>query len=178
VQQIIENSAREFDQSSLSLVSLFNDPFGIHGISHAKRVYVLIALLAELEKLEEDEKELLKLAALYHDIGRKGDGGCIKHGKYSVDMIVEYNLVQINNEQLNILKFIIENHCIDDADAIATIESYNFINEKRVKYLFDIFKDADALDRVRTDDLDTSYLRTASARRSVVIAYDLLELYE
>jgi response regulator RpfG family c-di-GMP phosphodiesterase len=47
---------------------------GIHGINHTKRVLFLVELLAALENLAEPERDILSVAAVYHDIGRVSDG--------------------------------------------------------------------------------------------------------
>lgn len=56
---------------------------------------------------------------------------------------------------LEIIKFIIENHCINDEEAL--LKLINCFPEKdieRIKRLYFIFKDSDNLDRVRLGDLD------------------------
>jgi hypothetical protein len=47
---------------------------GIHGINHNKRVLFLVELLAALENLTETERDILSIAACYHEIGRTHDG--------------------------------------------------------------------------------------------------------
>lgn len=46
--------------------------------------------------------------------------------------------------------------------------------QARIKYLFFLFKDCDALDRVRILDLDFKYLRYRRSWQLTLVAYQLL----
>lgn len=52
----------------------FHRTQGIHGIHHTRRVLFLVELLAAHENLDEPERDILFIAAVYHDIGRIHDG--------------------------------------------------------------------------------------------------------
>lgn len=99
------------------------------------------------------------------------------HGYESYNKAVELGLLEkAAAEDENILKFIIDNHCIDDNKAIMNINDYGIDNIERAIYLYKIFKDADCLDRVRLNimEFDTRYLRLDISRKMVLLAKQLL----
>lgn len=152
----------------------FNEPYGIHGIEHTKRVTTLTLLLCEQLKVNDIEKGILSICGCLHDIGRINDFTDETHGKLSVDKIKEYNLLNgANKQETNIINFIIENHCISDCKAIENLNESNLENKEEIFRLFSIFKDADALDRVRLNDLDINYLRYEQSKALVNTAWGL-----
>ena len=128
-----------------------------------------IIMLARLNELNDEQKTILFLAAVYHDIGRNEDGIDISHGIRSCQKIDRLGLLNNFTEtQRNMVKYIIENHCYDKDKEIP--QNIDCIEAKR---LSDLFKDADALDRVRINDLDTNYLRNEYSKRLIHIAWIL-----
>ena len=157
-------------------VNLFDDPYGIHGISHAKRVILILRKLADYESLSIPEKTLLAYAGLYHDIGRTNNGIEAEHGFNSYKKIVELALIDdidLNTEELEIIKFIVQYHCLDDEVGYKAIQGYNIRDVEKAKLLFDIFKDADGLDRVRINNFDPGFLRLENSHKLISTAYDL-----
>ena len=67
-------------------------------------------------------------------------------------------------------------HDQDDSLGLSEIEKSSDLSERGV-LLYQIFKDADALDRFRLgpDGLDVNFLRTEEARQLVDFAKDLLQ---
>lgn len=126
-------------------------------------------LLAYMKGLDLEDKEILIEAALYHDTGRRSDSEDNTHGGESARMLQE---AYPDTDPITL--FLMEYHCRPDK------EGYDFISEHwrdrqdalRVKTLFDIFKDADGLDRVRLGnyELDMFQLRTEEARKLPQIA--------
>lgn len=148
---------------------------GIHSTDHFKRVLFHSLILARMESLNNIEKDILIEASRYHDIGRGNDAICFKHGIESYKILEESNILdKYPEEERETIRYVIENHCIHDKDFIP-IEKYKIENRDRAKRLLAIFKDADALDRVRIRDLDTNYLRTDFAETLTLVAYQLLE---
>ena len=151
--------------------ALFDRPGSIHGVTHAKRVLLHVLMLSRLAALTPAEREVLILAAKYHDIGRADDGLCTLHGAWSVEKMDRLGLFAgISGRDAAALRFIIINHCVDDQEALAGADGI----EPRTVRLFKMLKDCDGLDRVRIHDLDLSYLRTAAAKRLALVAYQLL----
>ena len=154
--------------------SLFKNPYGIHGVNHAKRVLILCnCLLYLLDDKNIENKIILSLASIYHDIGRKYDSNYKSHGKSSWRKIEQLKLLLDEEDQIKeTVKYIIENHSVDDGET--NIETYHIVHRSRAKYLYNIFKDADALDRIRIGDLDTSLLRIKESKNLQNLANYLL----
>lgn len=74
-----------------------------------------------------------------------------------------------------LVEFIIEYHCRPDEEGYQAIQNTRELSKRRTKsrQLFDIFKDADALDRVRfgLQDLDINQLRTPEAKLLPLFAH-------
>lgn len=156
---------------------LFINPDGLHGVLHSKRVMLLVLFLAEQLKCTEQDIHLLAMAAAYHDIGRRHDGICEVHGMLSIRKATKLGLINhFNGEDLEILKYIIIYHCMDDQTGLDEISSMKIFNQERAKALLKILKDADNLDRVRLGDLDTKFLRHDISKGIVKLAEELLKL--
>lgn len=139
---------------------------GVHGESHSARVLLNCILIANEMNLSEHEIEILGVAAAFHDSMRDNDGDDTKHGEASAKYYRKY--AQEHPEQIKyekVVEQIIKYHCLPDE-----IGKYE-ISKKNWK-LFDIFKDADALDRVRFGirDLDINQLRTPESKSMTMVA--------
>jgi len=153
----------------------FYKPCGIHGLSHTRRVLLLCLILAWMENLDKKDWDLLSLAAIYHDIGRTNDNFDPQHGRESFNKAESLKLITPELKEHEMLRFIIENHCISDHHAALSINEYRVNDPKHLLTLYKIFKDADGLDRIRINDLDVKQLRTSSAPKLLLIARELLE---
>ena len=126
------------------------------------------------------ELEALSLAALWHDIGRTHDGADYYHGAKSAGKVVGLGLHEgIDPYVLEVALFAVTHHCGDEDHA-----------ERGARYLpdfesawriFQILKDADALDRVRLHgygklgDLNPDFLRFDESHERIERALELLE---
>ncbi|MEN6326400.1 MAG: hypothetical protein ABFD18_09395, partial [Syntrophomonas sp.] len=152
----------------------FHNPQGIHALSHTRRVLLLSLIISYLEKYNEEERTLLCLASIYHDIGRVNDGYDPDHGIASYQKLIDENLLALaNNQDQEILRFLVQNHAIPDQSAYKKLNHYDLGDVDRTLRLYDAFKDADGLDRVRIKDLNPEYLRTRSAYRLILAAHQL-----
>ena len=145
----------------------YTEPDGIHGIYHVHRVLYLADRLAEHYSLTDQEKKLLGLACCYHDIGRVHNWEDDSHGKLSCEKIMKLKLLEnhgLKEEEKELIMRLITGHCL--ADKV-------FEGNDRERFLFNILKDADGLDRVRIFDLDPSYLRLEKSRDLVDVAWCL-----
>lgn len=172
----------------------FESPNGVHGILHTKRVMLHCISLSNAIDLPENERGILELTALYHDIGRQHDDACTEHGKWSVEkrnelvLPLEYISVNewgeshfdyLNSVEEEVVDFLMDYHCRSDSEANKAIEQMEDGEQKEmIQRLFPIFKDADALDRVRLGDLDPAYLRTKEARKRVEFARNVFSFLE
>jgi putative nucleotidyltransferase with HDIG domain len=158
---------------------LFRDPNGIHGICHTTRVLVLVLKIAELMG-QSKENDILAASAIYHDIGRTHDGKDYTHGTKSVEKLKSIgfpsvNTMHISQEDLPYVQFLIESHAMEDEDGLKIMSEYK-IDPIRAVCLFNMFKDADGLDRIRlgiSGDLNPNYLRTVAGIELIDFAKDL-----
>lgn len=155
---------------------LFHNPYGIHGINHTKRVLILCDKLAELNELSPEDGKMLMVSALWHDIGRINDFFDYHHGISSFAKAIKIRLYpydDLTESELEIVRYIVENHPIDDTNGIENIANYSVDRDLATKLYF-LFKDADALDRLRIGDLNPNYLRNQYSRRLIGYASELL----
>jgi|SRR5690625_181900 len=146
-----------------------------HTKSHCARVLLLALLIGHQKGLSEEEKDALGMAAIFHDSRRLDDGIDKGHGSraaaYYKDYCREHDLPYDAGTY-----YITYYHDQDDALGLSEIAKSPKLNERGV-LLYQIFKDADALDRFRLgpDGLDVKFLRTEEAHRLVDFAKDLLQ---
>ena len=143
---------------------------GLHNRNHTERVLTLALLLAEESDLSVPEKEILYRSVVYHDAGRTNDAVDPDHGWGGY---IEY----IKNFAMNdVVEFLIVFHCKSDSVAKKFLDSKELsMPEERVWLLYQILKDADALDRIRFGGLDTKYLRLKKSHELIEIAKYMIE---
>lgn len=110
-----------------------------HSLIHSAKVALFCAILAEKEGLTEKDTLILMLSAVVHDIGMINNINDTNHGKLSLEKLMKYDIKEAVGK-------IVELHCKADFKA-------------KLYPLMKYFKDCDALDRIRTNDLNVDYLR-------------------
>jgi hypothetical protein len=143
-----------------------HNPFGIHGIGHAARVFVWANLIAQ--RLRQDngtlDLEAVRWTAVLHDVGRLSDGWDKGHGTRSAKWVAGHRgklPVVLEDEVIDKVLYCCRWHETSDKDIpLMTPELM-------------CMKDADGLDRVRIYDLDPSYLRSDPAHLLVDAAWKL-----
>lgn len=153
--------------------SWFHNPAGIHALSHTQRVLLLSLMIAYLENYNQADRKLLCMASIYHDIGRENDGYDPDHGNASYEKLCSEKLLALDKQDMEILRFLVQNHAIPDQSAYKKLNRYELADVDRTLRLYGAFKDADGLDRVRINDLNPEYLRTKSAHRLLLAAHQL-----
>ena len=164
-----------YDEYSRKIRGLeFAADLGGHDAAHECRVLFLALLIADLLKLDLSDKKILALSAMYHDSGRTNEAVDDDHGRYG-RKVYESSVSRPDP----IVSFICEYHCLNDMHASQVINSDPLLSRERdrVGLLYAIFKDADALDRVRFGvyGLDLNYLRIGVSRQLGLVARLLLE---
>lgn len=153
----------------------------LHGYYHSKRVLFFSYIIAKHEKLDKKDFQIIIDAALYHDIGRVNDKEDSLHGlrgALEIEKVVDHPLYK-DKENLNLLKAIIEGHSVDDKKKNSFIKKYNLTQINRYYKLYNILKDADALDRKRLfDDLDEDFLRLNISRTLIKLAGKVNNIYK
>lgn len=147
--------------------NLFMAPSAMHGVGHTYRVMLLSAILAHALGWEEHCKEAIWAAAL-HDMQRMTDEEDINHGHRAVTITLPLfvNIMKkegIADDGIRSISFSIEQHCID-IELKQTLPYYKTAA---------ILKEADMLDRVRFNGLDTSYLRFENKIGTISISHSL-----
>jgi HD superfamily phosphodiesterase len=144
--------------------SWFHDPHGIHGVAHAARVLVLANAI--VDALSKDgvqvDTEVVRWAAVLHDVGRVDDGKDPEHGQRSADWLLDNPAVAstLSDPQREVAASAIRWHVPWDNEVPAEAHTPEWV----------CLKDADALDRLRIGDLDPRLLRTEAAQELVVYA--------
>lgn len=146
---------------------------GIHGVGHTSRVLTHCLEIADALAVPEREVHALTLAALWHDIGRTHDHVDYYHGAKSAGKATGLGLHEgIDHAVLELALFAVTHHCGSEEHAERAVVWTS--DPESTLRVFRILKDADALDRVRLGDLDTSYLRYPVSCERVDRAWELL----
>lgn len=148
----------------------------LHGVAHTQRVHVHVQLLAERLAWRPADRDLALAAALWHDIGRRGDGVEPGHGAAGVVRADELGLPAIlAPEDAAVVRFAVERHSLSDSGAAERADELavsgdparRLAEPERALHILWLLKDADALDRVRLgfgERADPRQLRHAEAR--------------
>lgn len=148
----------------------------IHGKAHEARVLLLCLILSHLLDLPMSDRKVLAAAAIYHDTQRTHDWVEPEHGKASK----EYYHDNVSSPD-PLVELLVEYHCLPDEEAYRHIRNIRVLSKSRSRAtkLFDIFKDADGLERIRLDgslrELDLNQLRTEEAKTLSLVARICLE---
>lgn len=149
---------------------LYDKPHGDHGVMHTYRVMRLANELSKYYHLTFEEHKTLMCACCYHDIGRNHDYEDYEHGRDSVAECTEKHLFKhfcLSGKQIEVAKLLMIYHAIPD--------SLFHTDNERTRLLYNIIKDADAIDRLRFDDLDTSFLRLPESFSLIKLENQLLK---
>jgi len=139
-------------------------PSLLHGVDHMARVVQLQEVIADAVELtgKNLDRQALRWAAGLHDVGRIDDGSDPYHGQRGAEWVKR---TMVRTIPPNII------------DTVIDLVRWHNVSDSRIPSMTTelmILKDADALDRVRMDDLDTSYLRLAESHHCIDIAYSMI----
>ena len=146
-----------------------------HTKSHCSRVLFLALLIGYQKKLTEEEMQSLAMAAVFHDSRRVDDGIDKGHGMRAAKYYKEYcedHGLKFNESTYHIIYY----HDQDDSLSLLNVANSSSLNE-RTTLLYQIFKDADALDRVRFGPygLNKNYLRTEESKKLIGLAKEIYD---
>lgn len=139
----------------------------IHSMGHCERVLLFAVLVGE--KIFGDDQnalEALAQAAVSHDTRRQDDYLDTGHGAraavYYEQYCNEHPDIKFHPETVYMMRY----HDLDDSKGVKAIRKAFGKDSDRVVKLYEIFKDADALDRWRlgSKGLDPKFLRTSPAK--------------
>ncbi|TWE09182.1 hypothetical protein FB550_1011214 [Neobacillus bataviensis] len=143
--------------------------------AHCARVLLLALLIGNQKVLSEEEMDTLGMAAVFHDSRRLDDGIDKGHGGRAAEYYKDYcraHDLPYDEKTYYITYY----HDQDDSLGLSEIAKFPSLSERAV-LLYQIFKDADALDRFRLgpDALNVNFLRTEEAYGLVDFAKYLLQ---
>lgn len=150
----------------------------VHAMPHCERVLLHALTIAHSELPgDKDAAEILALASVFHDTRRFDDYIDAGHGARAAVYYEDYCKSHPEIPYHSAAGMIMRYHDMADNQGIEAIGKQYPTDAARVKKLYAIFKDADALDRFRLGDdgLDPNYLRTESSKKMIDSARALVE---
>lgn len=155
-----------------------------HDIKHIERVTIYVKwIINEKEKKGEkvENQDILKTAALYHDIGKSIDASNATHGIIGSKEFRKNKQGILTDDYIDKICALIETHAVeDDKIHLSNISPDELEN---LQLLSNILKDADALDRNRLNypapigTCDVNKLRTEEAKQILKTSDTLLKEY-
>lgn len=148
----------------------------LHGKKHCARVLLHCLLLSEMLGLPASDRRILATAAIYHDSRRTHDGEAPNHGRHAAAHYCD----RAENPD-PVVEFLCHYHSLPDEVGYEAIRSNRVLSKhrQRVTRLFQIFKDADGLERVRLGDIrhnmDLAQYRLPETRTLTLVARLVLE---
>ncbi|HQZ41111.1 MAG TPA: hypothetical protein PLH72_18965 [Vicinamibacterales bacterium] len=151
------------------LPDLFWHPSTLHGQAHVSRVMVHATHLVEATG-QHALAPRLWAAVFLHDLARRHDGRCYRHGGHAARRLREEPALQQRLRDAGLVEA--------DLPAIeAAVTAHSAPGEMKPTHehwpLTALLKDADGLDRVRLGDLDPRYLRHPEAHGMIDFAQAL-----
>lgn len=148
----------------------------IHSRPHCERVLLYALLIGRSRRCTAEELETLAHAAVFHDTRRLDDYLDTGHGARAA---IHYRDFCKSNKDMvfhRAAEYLMRYHDLDDAVGRKAIMRDFDNGSDDALQLYDIFKDADALDRWRLGSrgLDPKYLRTSEARDLIGYAHKLV----
>ena len=149
-------------------VKFHMDDSELHTKHHCARVLLFALKITSEYGLDDEDTDALAWAAVFHDSRRQDDWLDVGHGQRAAEYYRDFcdrNGIMADERVYRVMAY----HDRDDVLGISQMEAGNL---KNGVILYQIFKDADALDRFRIapDALDTKFLRTEAAQNMVVFA--------
>lgn len=161
--------------------------YEFHGIFHSQKVMLFAYLIGKHQNLNYEDMKILLDAAIYHDMGRDSDFEETTHGYSST---LRYARLFANDEFYNdplnfeLLKAITDGHSVDDAKKVKIFNDYDIDQQYYDRYstLYNILKDADALDRARFPksakaSIKEEFLRLEFSKTLIDFAFVLNGIY-
>lgn len=144
-----------------------------HTKEHCARVLLYCLLIADKKALSQTSRDILCAAAVFHDSRRQDDWLDVGHGKRAADYYKAFcdeENIPFEQRCYDVIAY----HDRDDQFGIDAIR-HRSPKEPDAVLLYQIFKDADALDRFRLGPggFNPNYLRTDEAKELVEYAKSL-----
>ena len=157
LQTIIEQSSGIVDllDKATTVQSENKSESPVHGAQHVRNVLLLVNYLCQQKNISDNDLEILREAAIYHDRCHK-KAGHKEHAKEGADFYLQEVETEFELDKKMEVAFLIEAHEIDGEKQIEQLinERFTNITEERKKELLTlalILQDADRLDMLRYD---------------------------
>lgn len=127
----------------------------VHGVQHVKNVLLISNYLGKKNNISEQDIDILREAAIYHDICHKRSGNK-EHAKEGADYYLQGVESKLKQNEKEEVAFLIEAHEIDGLEKIILNANRRFPNisderKRELIVLVQILQDADRLDMLRYD---------------------------
>ena len=140
----------------------------LQGTGHAERVMILGTLIAALAPMDDKYMPWVIDACAWHDIMRRGNGTDVQHGEQAADIVERYTVAR--GDDLRIVQAAIAAHSRGDRKMRGMMDRYGVQDRIGCELVACVLKDADALDRVRSGDLNEKYLRLEPSKSLIGFA--------
>lgn len=161
---LTQEDVNKINMCTTNIKSFLNAKQEIHGINHHLRVFLYTLLICNKLNMNSESKNVACTAALYHDIGRKHDDMDLTHGLLSWKKAKTIIKEEFNEDDLFLIKYLIENHCIPDNDAYENVKLYPIKKRNKAICLLKILKDSDSLDIMRFGCFEEKYIRIRESK--------------
>lgn len=194
IENIVRTKLEEWRTEGHDIPMIYSNSItSIHGIEHVARVLLYaILIMSEKPEMNEYEKRLLTTAVVFHDCGRTNDFLDPYHGEKSAKRMLQImkedkETYDYTFKEKELLYTLVKYHCLDDFVGKAAIMENDNIEDKQLALsLYDMLKDADALDRFRlgfccngrSDGFNYRYLRLPESKRFALLAAMVFEKAE
>jgi len=148
------------------LLALF--PTGAYGIEHAFRVYKLVERLAEFEKLERDQVQIIKFCALFADIGREEKQMNLNFALKSYEKISGENFFGKDLFKNELTRFLFQSQSISLQEINENLDQFKIEYREEAILQFKILKDALALDAFRLGNFCAADLELSNSKKLII----------
>lgn len=135
-----------------------------HSFLHSIRVCLYCFFLAKKHTITDESLTILMLSALMHDVAKSKPNDTVDHGKRSFDY-----LRLVFNRSISVIEQVMSSHSIADSKIKQGELSPDTL------FLISILKDADAIDRLRNEDLNPLLLRHKESFEMINVARKIIK---
>ena len=150
------------------MLSLFST--GHYGIEHAYRVFKLVERIAEFEKLEGDQVQIIKFCALFIDIGREENQKNSNFGLKSYEKVRKENYFGKTLFSNDLTRFLFQSQLNSLEDVYENMDKFKLDNREEALILYKILKDALTLDTFRFGNFCGADLDISKSKKLVLFA--------
>ncbi|MRT93827.1 HD domain-containing protein [Ancylomarina sp. 16SWW S1-10-2] len=164
----LDSSNFDKTKSLNSMLSLFST--GHYGIEHAYRVFKLVERIAEFEKLEGDQVQIIKFCALFIDMGREENQKNSNFGLKSYEKLRKANFFGKNLFKNNLTHFLFQSQLNSPEDVYENMAQFKLENREEALLLYKLLKDALTLEAFRFGNFCGADLDVSNSKKMVLFA--------